>query len=357
GVDVNDKLVLDMQNSSFPIPVIRDLGGLQVQEIRLLPYPFFVSVRQDGMQEGSATTRGLPAVTLHWPSPIVATTPGGKAKEKEETGEKTSSNTNDNTDDNTDDNKGGEVGFALQREVLLRSSERSWTQASTKVQPDFDAHPELGFPRPSPDDKLNAGPFDLGIALTGTFESYFRDATAPPEDEPEKNEDGTADTAASASAKDKDKDKPVQIIRRSPAGTRLVVIGSSTFVDDDILDLERQTGSDQFLGNLRLVENLLDWAVSDVDLLAIRSRGNYTRMLEIAADERGRWEWINYLVAAIALLVVAGVSAARRRAQSQIALVRPPAATTGGRGDGGEASDERTGTAGTTGAPAQEVCK
>ena len=54
GVDVPQTLVLDAQNQPFPTQVMRNAGGIQVQEIQALNYPFFVDVRQkrDGHQAG-----------------------------------------------------------------------------------------------------------------------------------------------------------------------------------------------------------------------------------------------------------------------------------------------------------------
>jgi ABC-2 type transport system permease protein len=71
GIDVQQSLVLDPQNEPFPVQVNRNVGGLQVQEIQAMNYPFFVDVRADGMDRQSPILGNLPAVTLNWASPVV----------------------------------------------------------------------------------------------------------------------------------------------------------------------------------------------------------------------------------------------------------------------------------------------
>jgi hypothetical protein len=86
------------------------------------------------------------------------------------------------------------------------------------------------------------------------------------------------------------------------------------------MQLSRQLGSDEAANNVRFVQNLVDWATADVDLLAIRSRGAETRTLTVPEDRRERWEWINYAIAVLALGAVIGASALRRRAVVPMAL-------------------------------------
>ncbi|MEJ2748366.1 MAG: GldG family protein [Anaerolineae bacterium] len=49
GIDVQQSLVMDTQNQPFPVPVVRQVGNAQVQEIQAVNYPFFVDIRPDGM--------------------------------------------------------------------------------------------------------------------------------------------------------------------------------------------------------------------------------------------------------------------------------------------------------------------
>ena len=107
GVEIDQKLLLDGQNEAFPVPVERNVMGLKVQQIQMLPYPFWVDIRSDGMAEGSPVVSSLPSVTLQWASPL-------KLTEKQ----------------------------GLKSTTLLQSSDRSWLETSTDAQPDFDKYPE-----------------------------------------------------------------------------------------------------------------------------------------------------------------------------------------------------------------------
>ncbi|MCA9679750.1 MAG: Gldg family protein, partial [Myxococcales bacterium] len=70
GVHVDDELVMDPVNDSFPVPVERDLGGVVVRDMKELPYPYFVKVGSDHLAAHSVITGGVPGVTLHWASPL-----------------------------------------------------------------------------------------------------------------------------------------------------------------------------------------------------------------------------------------------------------------------------------------------
>jgi ABC-2 type transport system permease protein len=78
---------------------------------------------------------------------------------------------------------------------------------------------------------------------------------------------------------------------------------------------------------VQLVQNLVDWAVADTDLLSIRSRGSVSRVLDVPEDERTRWELINYAIIALGLASVIGSSALRRRSRVAMPLdARSPVA-------------------------------
>ena len=57
--------------------------------------------------------------------------------------------------------------------------------------------------------------------------------------------------------------------------------------------------------NLQFVQNMADWAVEDLDLLEIRSRGSQSRVLRpMGEGEQSFWELTNYAIALIALAIV-----------------------------------------------------
>jgi hypothetical protein len=93
-----------------------------------------------------------------------------------------------------------------------------------------------------------------------------------------------------------------------------VVIGSSSFVSDDVVGLARQLNSDLVVSNIQLVQNAIDWAVSDTDLLAIRARTTAARAITLEPDARDTWRDINIIIAFLALAAVVGTAWFRRRA-------------------------------------------
>jgi ABC-2 type transport system permease protein len=133
-------------------------------------------------------------------------------------------------------------------------------------------------------------------------------------------------------------DRTGRTLKMSPETARLVVIGSSSFTNDMVLGLSRQVSGDRYTNNLQFVENLVDWAVADVDLLSIRSRGTFARTLvPMEAAERAIFEYGNYGLVVLALGVIIAVTAGRRRRLQPMPLdpapgkkPRAPAPTIGG---------------------------
>jgi ABC-2 type transport system permease protein len=70
GITVTSSLVMDLQSDAFPVTVARNVGGIQVQEIQAVDYPFFIDIRPEGMDLESLIVSNLPAVTMNWASPI-----------------------------------------------------------------------------------------------------------------------------------------------------------------------------------------------------------------------------------------------------------------------------------------------
>ncbi len=127
GITVGDQMVLDTKKDTFPLPRARDLGGgMIVQEVEQVPYPFFVRVV--GSQVASTLiTGGLPGSVMHFVSPITT-------KPKPD---------------------------RVVVEELLSSSDDSWLSTTLSIEPDA----EKGFaPAPGAEQTSRA----LAVAVTFT---------------------------------------------------------------------------------------------------------------------------------------------------------------------------------------------
>ena len=108
------------------------------------------------------------------------------------------------------------------------------------------------------------------------------------------------------------------------------MIGSSSFVLDRVLAMADPGQGSRGVANLQLVENLVDWAVVDPELLKIRSRATFARtLLPLDAGQRQTWELGNYGAVVAALLILGLAAWWRRGHQTPMAL--SPAS---GRGSG-----------------------
>ncbi|MBK1732852.1 Gldg family protein [Thiococcus pfennigii] len=282
GATLAPTLVLDPQNTPFPIPVQRDLGGFVIEEIRSLAYPYFPDIRGDGLAE-EGPTAGLGQLTLNWASPIALA---------------------------EDKHQGRQVI------ELLKSSPRAWTSDSPQIQPDFDAHGPLGFPVGEA-----TGRQLLGVAIEGRFRSAFAGEPSPllaaePEADDDKTE--TDDEAAEPAA-------PVfsGVVETSPGSARLILIGSASFLTDAAMSLASQATQTIYTKPVELIQNAADWALEDRGLLALRGQGQYSRLLEPLGQE-GRlfWEYLNYALALAGLgLIYLAHRAARARRRGFYDLV------------------------------------
>jgi len=279
GLEIEQKLVLDMQNEPFPVQVSRDLGGMQVQEIQAVNYPFFVDIRPDGMDQNSPILANLPAVTLNWASPVVV--------DEEKNAERTVT-------------------------TLLQSSPGSWSTTNTNVQPDMQTYPDVGFPVEGQQQS-----YPLAVSVQGSFESYFKDKPSPLEAGASGQEGAAAPQPA------------VGTIESSPGTARLVVVGSAEFLNDIVIELSASLLNDRYLNKLQFFQNTVDWSVEDLDLLSIRSRGTSTRVLvPLSEQDQTFWETANYVMALVALVIIGIVWRSRQRHEEPMELLpqSPPIA-------------------------------
>lgn len=281
GISVEESMVMDPQNEPFPIQVDRNLGGLQVREIQALSYPFFVDVRPNAMDTESPVVAGLPAVTMHWVSPVVV---------------------------DEDKNEKRDV------EVLLRSSPASWLTTDANIQPNLEEYPELGFPIEG-----EQGSQPLAVSVQGVFESYFKDKPSPFEAETETDEIETGESAPDSVP------PPLGTIESSPESARLVVIGSAEFMNDTVFDISAALTRDRYLNSLQFMQNAVDWSAEDLDLLSIRARGSAVPVLDpLKEGEQSFWEGLNYALALLALLGIGLVWHWRQRNEQPLDLKPVP---------------------------------
>jgi ABC-2 type transport system permease protein len=271
GIEVGQSMVFDTQNEPLPIQVPRTVSGMQVVELQELDYPPFVDVRADGMDKTSPIVSNLPAVTMNWVSPLTV-----------------------------DEDKNAERDVT----ILLQSTEESWLWKQVDVQPNPELYPEYGFPIVS-----EQHPYPLAVSIHGSFDSYFKDKASPFEP---------------TEAMTETVEGPLGTIEASPDTARLVVIGSAEFIDDAVLETSMQLSQDRYLNSLQFMQNAVDWSVEDEDLLSIRSRGTYARLLEpLETGQQSLWEVLNYGVVFVSLLAIGGVWTLRRRSEQPMELVEP----------------------------------
>jgi ABC-2 type transport system permease protein len=273
GLSQDNAMVLDPQNAPFPVPVERTVGGVPVRQVHMLDYPYFVDVRQDGFPKDDAPTVGLNQLTLAWASPI--TVDEAKAK-----------------------------GRKIVR--MIESSRASWVSPSTDVLPDFRSHPELGF-APGKDTRRQL----LGVAMEGQFTSFFagkpsplaKDAPAEPEKKPE---DAANPHDPSQAKPEASKPSITGVIERSPDSARIILVGSSSFLSDELLEVVSSVDRTQYQTPMRFAENLVDWSLEDRRLLALRGRGGqFSRTLPPMSEaSQMTWEYANYALAILGLLAI-----------------------------------------------------
>jgi len=271
GLHIGDSMVLDERNAALPVPVERDIGGIPVQEIRMLPYPHFPDLRGDELAGDSPVTANLQQLTMNWVSPIQVDAGSSKARR------------------------------AI---TLLRSSPRSWTSDSLQVLPDYDTYPRRGFPAGK-----QQGSQALAVALVGRFDSAFKGKPSPlagttQADTPQAGakQAGAGKQAAKAA---KPPAAPLGVIDSSPDSARLVVIASNAFASDTAIELASQGLGTYYTKPIEFLQNVIDWSLEDPGLLALRGRTQFARTLApLQEREQRTWEYLNYALALLGLGLV-----------------------------------------------------
>ena len=287
GASVEESLVLDPQNSAFPIPITRQVGGFSFQDLAMLDYPYFPDIRADGINADVPATVGINQLTVSWASPL-------KLEPKAE----------------------------VSAFELLHTSAGSWLSDSLDVSPQFD---ETGLSTFAPQGeqarRLVAG------GLQGRFESYFADQASPLLESPDTSTDapdgdadgsGEEDVAADAEAETQ-VGTVASVIRRAPESARLMVIASNDFLADQTLQMVGSADGTMYTNPLQLMVNVVDWALEDQNLIGIRARGHFNRTLPPMAESEQAWlEYLNYGLALLGIVLVYLVFRQRQRARTAL---------------------------------------
>jgi ABC-2 type transport system permease protein len=288
GIKIESKLVMDTQNAPFPIQVARTVNGTRINEIQNINYPFFVDVRQDGMDTSGSLLAGLQSVTLHYASPLTVTIATDTAANRTVT-------------------------------PLLKSTIKSWLTEDATVQPDLQTYPNGGFPVGA-----SAGSQTLAVAVRGSFTSYFKGKPSPlavstPAALP------TAPAGVTPTPSPTPPPEALTQITQSPDSARLIVVGSAEFLNDNLLQLAQRYSSGRAAqNNLQLVDNSIGWFTQDSGLASIRARANTNRLLRpLGEGEQPRWEAFNYVFALVALIALGILWQVRKRSEKPMKLLPP----------------------------------
>jgi len=264
GVDVGASLVMDPQNSAFPVPVTRQVGGFSFQDLVMLDYPYFIDVRSNGFGDQVPMLAGLNQMTLSWASPLMV--------------------------------RGAE---GVRVTEILRSSEGSWLSTSTDVSPQVT---DTGISPFSPTGEQSS--HLLGVVLEGRFESAFVGKTSPLLTQVSESTE-SSDTDEEATSETVELGTISTVIEKSPESARLIVFGSNDFLADQVLQMVGSAEGTLYANSTQLMTNIVDWSVEDQGLIGIRSRGNFNRTLP-GMDEgtQSLIEYLNYGLAVIGVGLV-----------------------------------------------------
>lgn len=264
GISLDDSLILDRQHGAFPVPVVRRIGGYEFRDMQFVDYPYFLELREPGLNPAHPVTSGLPNLSLAWASPLSVE----PAPEREQV-------------------------------TLLQTSPQSWRSDDPDVQPTV-GDGASAFPAPA----QGLAAETVGVLLQGRFDSYFDTAPAAP-------------AAAEGDEQDARRSEDFgALLRRSPAAARLLVVSSNDFASDQVLSGLVAASGTQYLSPVEFMLGAIDWALADGSLLGIRSRAHFNRTLPpLSAERQAAIEYLNYglCLTLLGLLALAHHGLQRRR--------------------------------------------
>ncbi len=145
---------------------------------------------------------------------------------------------------------------------LLRTTDESWVQTQSTQ---FKLNPKE-LPPPLPIDGMGEATRDLGLLLTGSFASFYKDKDIPAVEAAEGEEQEEIE---------EEKDRPERLDQSRE--TSILIVGNSRFVTNDYLRLGDSNGT--------FILNALDWMTLGGRLIGVRSRQSTDR--PISRDTSG----------------------------------------------------------------------
>ena len=276
GLSVSKRLVLDTASGALPIPEQRDLGGIVLQEIQLVKYPYIVDLRGRDLNAASPITRNLDQIYAPWAGAIRV---DAKA------------------------NAGRTVT------PLLRSSSGSWLSAAPTLMPDYAQYPNLGFALGT-----KTGRHTIAVMIQGRFTSAFAHQASPLEASTPPTPPTPPNAASPASSATTAAPTIANVIAHSPPSARLILVASNAMFEDRVGDLISQTLGTRYLKGPQFAHDIVDWSVEDPGLLSIRGRDRFARTLRpMARATEEFWEYLNYGLALGGLVSIWLISRRRRR--------------------------------------------
>lgn len=274
GINIAQKLVMDPQNTALPIPVTRNIGGVPIRQFDMIDYPYFADIRSHGLNQHNPITENLDQLTLPWASPISVKEPKGMNVVK-----------------------------------LIQSSKGSWLSDKTDVMPQMQGDQIVPYTQQG-----KASSQLLGVIVKGQFKSYFAGKPSPLLTSSKTNQQHSSEKTSKSNTHQRKPSVESQL-NQSPSSARLIVVSSSAMLRDEILQLTGSANRSRYLSSLKLINNAAHYALDDTALLSIRSRSHFDRtLIPMGHQAQLFWEYLNYALAAILLMIIAIIRKIRRRA-------------------------------------------
>ena len=294
GIEIEQAMLMDTNNSKLPLPVTRQVGPISIQEVRMFDYPYFLELPSDGLNTESPITNSLNQLALPWSSPI-------KVDDANQSGRSVTE--------------------------LLNTGNTTWRDSAPDIRPKVDASGESPY-LPGSEQREES----VGVLLEGQFNSFFTEspiyaeavALAGEQDEDAKSDDAAtssldhghdheAEDAAELIEPEDTLGTVASVITQSPESARLIVIGSSSFVSDTALGMLASARGQRYTESLQFIANIVDWSVEDTALMSIRGRGYFNRTLPPLDNvDKQVWEYMNYALALLLIAATFGVYVFRR---------------------------------------------